>query len=128
MISAPFYSLMILVSLVFIVQMAGSFILVVGTLLLCSRPWLFVYRLELFFSVSTEEKEKKFTLQDFLYRKGEGQFDMINFDDDEYLIVKLYMYIVKNLLPPKELGIEIQGCFFQRIASKKELNVSFFVI
>ena len=59
MISAPFYSLLILVSLVFIVQMAGSFILVVGTLLLCSRPWLFVYRRELYFSVSTEEKEKK---------------------------------------------------------------------
>ena len=32
----------------------------------------------------TEEKKKKLTLQDFLCWKNEGQFDMIDFDNDEY--------------------------------------------
>ena len=71
----------------------------------------------------TEEKKKKLTLQDFLCRKDEGQFDMIDFDEDEYSIVKLYKHIVTHFLPPTELGIDVKGCFFRRIASEKELKV-----
>ena len=67
----------------------------------------------------TEEKKKKLTLQDFLCRKDEGQFDMIDFDGDEYSIVKLYMHIVTYFLPLTELGIDVKGCLFCRIASEK---------
>eukprot|EP01083_Nonionella_stella_P112976 332867_1 len=39
--------------------MAGDVFLIAGTVLLCFIPWLFVFRRELYVSVSTEVKEKK---------------------------------------------------------------------
>jgi len=59
MISAPFHSILVLVSLIFIIQLAGSFILVLATLLLCATPWLYVFRRELYIGASNEKNEKK---------------------------------------------------------------------
>ena len=71
----------------------------------------------------SQEKAKKLTLQDYLCRKDEGQFDMIEFPEDEFSIVKLYKHIEKNLMPPKESKYEVEGCCFRRMASAKALKV-----
>ena len=68
------------------------------------------------------EKKKKLSLQDFTCRKDEGQFDMIDFGEDEFSIVKLYEHIEKHFMPPEETGIEV-GRFFRRHASNKEMKV-----
>ena len=36
---------------------------------------------------------------------------MINFDGEEYSIVKLYKHIFKYFFPPKKLCIKVNGCF-----------------
>ena len=51
----------------------------------------------------TEEKKKKICLGDYLCRKNEGQFDMVDFPDDEFSVVRLYKHIEKYLFPPREM-------------------------
>jgi len=58
-IAAPFQSLLVLVSLILPIQMMGDGMLVAGALLLCLAPWLYVFRRNLYVSVSNDEKEKK---------------------------------------------------------------------
>mmetsp|Transcript_3770 Transcript_3770/g.5802 ORF Transcript_3770/g.5802 Transcript_3770/m.5802 type:complete len:437 (-) Transcript_3770:159-1469(-) len=58
-IAAPFQSMLILVSLIFLIQMAGNVCLVIAALLLCLSPWLYVIRLNLYVSISSDEKEKQ---------------------------------------------------------------------
>ena len=45
------------------------------------------------------EKEEKLILQDYNCRKDNGQFDMIDFPDDEFSVVKLHAHIEKNPTP-----------------------------
>ena len=73
------------------------------------------------------EKKKKLSLQDFTCRKDEGQFDIVDFADDEFSIIKLYEHIEKYFMPPEETGIEV-GRFFRRHASNKEMKVCFFFV
>ena len=73
------------------------------------------------------EKKKKLTLQDFTCCKDEGQFDMIDFADDEFSIVKLYIHIEKYFMPPCETGIDV-GRFFRRHASNKEMKVCLLIV
>ena len=72
----------------------------------------------------SEEKAKKLTLSDYLCRKDEGQFDMVDFSGDEFSIIKLYKHIEKHFMPPVELGIEVPDCFFRRHAAQKVIKVS----
>ena len=72
------------------------------------------------------EKKKKLLLQDYLCRKDNGQFDMVDFLQDQFSIVKLYKHIEKNFMPAEETGIEV-GRFFRRHASNKEMKVCYFI-
>ncbi|KAK1740095.1 hypothetical protein QTG54_009045 [Skeletonema marinoi] len=58
-IAAPFQSMLILVSLIFLIQMAGNVCLVIAALLLCLSPWMYVIRLNLYVSISSDEREKQ---------------------------------------------------------------------
>ena len=71
------------------------------------------------------EKKKKLSLQDYLCRKDNGQFDMVDFNQDNFSIVKLYKHIEKYHMPAEETGIEV-GRFFGRHASNKEMKVCLF--
>ena len=73
----------------------------------------------------SQEKAKKLTLGDYLCRKDEGQFDMIEFPEDEFSIVKLFKHIEENFMPPKDSKYKVEGCFFRRMASAKALKVRF---
>ena len=53
------------------------------------------------------EKKKKLSLQDYLCRKDNGQFDMVDFIQDNFSIVKLYKHIEKHHMPAEETGIEV---------------------
>ena len=72
----------------------------------------------------SEEKAKMLTLSDYLCRKDEGQFDMIDFADDAFSIVKLYKHIIKHFMYPKKLDIKVPDCFFRRHAAQKVIKVS----
>ena len=76
----------------------------------------------------TEEEKKRLTLNNYLCRKDEGQFDMINFAEDEISIVKLYKQIKKFITPPKELGVEVPDCFYVGLQVKKILVVSTYFV
>ena len=67
------------------------------------------------------EKTKKLTLGDFHCRKSDGQFDMVEFESDEFSIVKLYKHIEEHFMPDVDCGIEV-GRFFCRRAAEKELR------
>jgi len=69
----------------------------------------------------TEEEKKRLTINSYLGRKDEGQFDTIGFAEAEFSIAKLYEHIEKYIIPPKELGVEIPDCFCCWIASEKVL-------
>ncbi len=58
-IAAPFHSMMILVSLIFLIQMAENVVLVSAALLMCLAPWLYVIRRNLYVSITNDEKEKQ---------------------------------------------------------------------
>ena len=70
----------------------------------------------------TSEKKKKLSLGDYLCRKDEGQFDMVEFPDDKFSVVKLYEHIEKHFFLPREMNIEV-GRFFRRPACVKEMKV-----
>lgn len=61
-ISSPFYSVLILMALVVILQLAGNFLLILGSLLLTINPWVYVVFRRLLVTVSTEESEKRLDL------------------------------------------------------------------
>ena len=65
------------------------------------------------------EKTKKLTLGDFHCRKSDGQFDMVEFDSDEFSIVKLYKHIEENFMPDVDYGLEVSRFFRQRAAEKE---------
>ena len=69
------------------------------------------------------EKKKKLTLADYNCCKDEGQFDMIDFVQDEFSIVKLYDQIEKYFMPSNDSHIEV-GRFFCRHVTGKEMKVS----
>lgn len=75
----------------------------------------------------TEEKKKKLCLGDYLCRKNEGQFDMIDFPDDEFSVVRLYKHIEEHFFPPVTMDIEV-GRFFRRAASRKQMKVCLIVM
>lgn len=58
-ISAPFYSLLILMSLVVVIQLAGDAVLVIGASLLTLSPWTYVVFRQLYVSSLSENEEKK---------------------------------------------------------------------
>ena len=57
-ISAPFYSTLLCIALIVALQVAGNFLLFLGTLLVVSAPWLYVIKGNLFVHLWTEEKKK----------------------------------------------------------------------
>ena len=61
-ISSPFYSVLILMALVVILQLAGNVLLIFGTLLLTINPWVYVYFRRLLVTVSTPKSEKQLDL------------------------------------------------------------------
>eukprot|EP00984_Skeletonema_dohrnii_P012028 scaffold4832_cov115-Skeletonema_dohrnii-CCMP3373.AAC.5 len=56
---APFRSLLTLVSVIMIVQMAGNFWLVIAALLQCVSPWHYVIHRKLYVGIKTDENEKQ---------------------------------------------------------------------
>eukprot|EP00574_Skeletonema_japonicum_P000826 CAMPEP_0201739286 /NCGR_PEP_ID=MMETSP0593-20130828/45701_1 /ASSEMBLY_ACC=CAM_ASM_000672 /TAXON_ID=267983 /ORGANISM="Skeletonema japonicum, Strain CCMP2506" /LENGTH=483 /DNA_ID=CAMNT_0048233549 /DNA_START=172 /DNA_END=1623 /DNA_ORIENTATION=+ len=58
-IAAPFHSMMILVSLIFLIQTAENVVLVSAALLMCLAPWLYVIRRNSYVSITNDEKEKQ---------------------------------------------------------------------
>ena len=75
----------------------------------------------------TVEKKKKLTLLDYNCRKDEGQFDMVDFPDDEFSVVKLYKHIEKHFMPHVSSNITVDR-FFCRHASAKIMKVSLVVV
>ena len=75
----------------------------------------------------TEEKKKKLCLGDYLCRKNEGQFDMVDFPDDEFSVVRLYKHIEEHFFPSREMEVEV-GRFFRRAASRKQMKVCLIVV
>ena len=75
----------------------------------------------------TVEKKKKLTLLDYNCRKDEGQFDMVDFPDDEFSLVKLYKHIEKYFMPSVSSNIVVDR-FFCRHVSVKIMKVSFVVV
>jgi len=61
-ISSPFYSVLILMALVVILQLAGNVLLILGSLLLTINPWVYVYFRRLLVTVSTPKSEKQLDL------------------------------------------------------------------
>ena len=61
-ICAPFYSLIVLVALVVITQVAGDVLLLVGTFLVVAKPWLYMVRGGLFVGPSTPEVEGQISI------------------------------------------------------------------
>ena len=75
----------------------------------------------------TVQKKKKLTLLDYNCRKDEGQFDIVEFPDDEFSLVKLYEYIEKHFMPHVSSNITVDR-FFCRHASAKVMKVSFVAV
>ena len=67
-----------------------------------------------------KKKKKKLSLQDYLCRKDNGQFNMVDFLQDKLSIVKLYKQIERHHMPNVETGIEV-GRFFCHHTSNKEM-------
>jgi len=59
LICAPFYSLVVLIALVVVTQVAGDVLLLIGTLLLVLKPCVYLLRGSLFVGVSTPKVEKQ---------------------------------------------------------------------
>lgn len=57
-ISAPFHSLLLFAAVVVIVQIVGSAPLIIGALLLCLAPWMYVFRRRLYVGAATDTNEK----------------------------------------------------------------------
>ena len=70
-----------------------------------------------------DRENKKLSLGDYLCRKSEGQFDIVNFPDDAFSIVTLYEHVEKHSFSSYEIGIEV-GRVFRRTGSKKDMSVS----
>ena len=75
----------------------------------------------------TVEKKKKMTLLDYNCRKDESQFDMVDFLDDAFSVVKLYKHIEKHFMPHVSSNITVDR-FFRRHACAKVVKVSFVVV
>ena len=71
----------------------------------------------------TVEKKKKMTLLDYNCRKDEGQFDMVDFPDDGFSVIKLYKNIDKHFMPHVNSNIIVDR-FFRRHASVKVMKVT----
>ena len=52
-------------------------------------------------------KTKKLSLGDYLCRKDDGQFYMVDFLDNKFLIVALYKHIEKHFFPHPSLHIQV---------------------
>ena len=74
-----------------------------------------------------KQKKQKLTLLDYNYRKDEGQFDMVDFSEDEFSVVKLYKHIEKHFMFHISSNIIVDH-FFRRHASAKVVKVSFVVV
>jgi len=61
-ISAPFYSVLILMALVVVLQLAGNVLLILGTILLTINPWTYVVFRRLLVAVSTPTTERRLDL------------------------------------------------------------------
>lgn len=70
---APFYSVVVLVALVVVTQVAGNTLLFVGTAMVVCSPWIYVARGSLFVGLSTPAVEKQIVLT---YRIGSGTFKL----------------------------------------------------
>jgi hypothetical protein len=70
---APFYSVVVLVALVGVTQVAGNTLLFVGTAMVVCSPWIYVARGSLFVGLSTPAVEKQSVLT---YRIGSGTFKL----------------------------------------------------
>jgi hypothetical protein len=55
-ISAPFYSLLVLMSLVVVIQLAGNWLLVVGAVVLTANPWIYVAFRRLYVTSGIDDK------------------------------------------------------------------------
>lgn len=64
-VSAPFYSLIMLIALILVLQLAGNWLIIVGSIVLATTPWTYVVFRRLLVSASTPEKERRI---DFLQR------------------------------------------------------------
>ena len=71
-------------------------------------------------------EKKKLLLHDYLCRKDNNQFDVVNFLQDKVPIVKGYNHIERHHMPSEEIVIEV-GRFFHRHTSNKEMKVCSFI-
>ena len=60
--SAPFYSILMCITLIIVLQVAGNFVLFFGTLFVVTAPWIYVIRGSFFVHLWTEEKKKQVLL------------------------------------------------------------------
>ena len=75
----------------------------------------------------TVEKKKKLILTDYNCRKDEGQFDMVDFPNDEFSVVELYKHIEMHFMPHVSSNITVDR-FFRRHTSVKVMKVSFVAV
>jgi hypothetical protein len=61
-ISAPFYSLLLCITLIIVLQVAGNILLFFGTVMVVLAPWVYVIRGRVFVHLWTEEKKKQVLL------------------------------------------------------------------
>ena len=58
-VSAPFYSILLCITLIVVLQVAGNFVLFLGTLLVVAAPWIYVIRGRFYVHLWTEEKKQQ---------------------------------------------------------------------
>ena len=74
-ISAPFYSILLCITLIVVLQVVGNFVLFLGTLFVVFAPWIYVIRGRFFVHLWTEEKKK----QVFLAQRISGILTLVGY-------------------------------------------------
>jgi hypothetical protein len=83
MFSAPFYSILLCIALIVVLQAAGNFVLFLGTLFVVSAPWMYVFFRSLFVHLWTEEKKLKV----LVVQRISGALTLIG-----YTLIMVYMF------------------------------------